>query len=245
MDNIPNGNGSIGEEAPSLQQFHNEFSQINDSKEAEDVAYVEKNEGRDVALLRESTLQKEHETGLTERERENLEIGNMLVEEFPDAFKESLDKNGNKIFTTSLFAVQWQGLIYEQLLENSKGVELNDNIKEIAKKIEDGTSSQGKTLLQYLVNNQGGVHVSKYGIALGHSRGFDIDDKRNYVNYEESLKVFSEGELQTFFETLKFLDKVGKIRKELEQKKKEQKMTIDSYRSLAQQIKNNPANGNS
>jgi hypothetical protein len=225
LDNIASEGASVEKGGSAPQPFYNEFTQINDPKVAEDIAYVEKDQGRDAAILRENALREEYETGLTEKERENSEIANMLVGEFPDAFVESVDDNGAKIFTTGLRVVRYGEVISESRLLRE---ELLEDLAIIDNEMRMWEPSDGKIILNSLIKNARNVHISKYGISIG----------LNFIYYEDSIKVFSDEELETFFKALKFLDKVGKIKKEIAIEKGRQSKSVDDLRNLAQQIKN-------
>lgn len=76
---------------------------IVDPDNAQEVANLE-----DVARNAEKRLQKEHETGISEKERENIKILEVLVEEFPYAFKESTDEQtGEKYYLTGISALPY------------------------------------------------------------------------------------------------------------------------------------------
>lgn len=76
---------------------------IVDPDNAQEVANLE-----DVARNAEKRLQKEHETGMSEKERENIKILEVLVEEFPYAFKESTDEQtGEKYYLTGISALPY------------------------------------------------------------------------------------------------------------------------------------------
>lgn len=76
---------------------------IVDPDNAQEVANLE-----DVARDTEKRLQKEHETGMSEKERENIKILEVLVEEFPYAFKESTDEQtGEKYYLTGISALPY------------------------------------------------------------------------------------------------------------------------------------------
>jgi len=227
--------GKGGDKSSASQPFRNEYSQISNPDEAEVIAYVEKDQGKDAALLREKALQKEHETGMTEQERENLEIANMLIEEFPDAFVEQVDKNGTEMYTTGLSIVQFWSLIDGSLLSIPEKRNLRKKYDKIAYKIGNYNLSQSKVILTTLVSHDLILHVSKYGLSMGCPEwGY------RPIKGGDSIKIFSDDELKTFFEALKFLDKVGKIRKEIDVDKKRRERSAEDFRNLAQQIKGTP-----
>jgi hypothetical protein len=253
MDNTVGEGTSVGREGSAPQPFYNESSQISDPKAAEDVAYVEKDQGRDAAILRENALREEHDTGLTERERKNLEIADMLVEEFPDAFVESVDDNGTKIFTTGLQAVQYVKVVSELrlLLPSRKEELLNDpteNILMIIREVRMHKPSDGREILNNLVDNVGNIYISKYGMSIGSEGEFNINNNQEFIHCKDSIRIFSDEELKTFFKALKFLDKVGKAKKELDKvgktkkemdvDKQRRERSVEDFRNLARQIKN-------
>lgn len=239
MDNPQGENAPTGEDS-SQQPFYNEFSQISDPKVAEDIAYVEKNEGRDAAIAREDALQKERDTGLTERERENFEIANMLVEEFPDAFVEHIDKNGVEIFNTGMGVVQYDEVLSKLPLLTPKRSELSGDYARIVNELKMNRLLGGREILQALIDTSESVYISRYGVSLGSGGRFDIDNNREFVHYKDSIRIFSEDELKVFFKILKFLDTVGKARKEIAMEEERKNMSVEDFRNLAQQIKNTP-----
>lgn len=236
MDN-PQGENAPTGEVSSQQPFYNEFSQISDPKVAEDIAYVEKNEGRDAAIAREDALQKEQDTGLTERERKNFEIVNMLVEEFPDAFVKDIDKNGTEILSTGVSVVQYDEVLSKLPVSTPKRSELSGDYARIFNELRMTRLLNGKKILQALIDTSESVYISRYGIfrygtSFGPVEGSDIDN--------DSIRIFSEDELKVFFKILKFLDKVGKARKEIAMEEERKNRSVEDFRNLAQQIKNTP-----
>jgi hypothetical protein len=211
----PEGENISREGNSSQEPFHNEFSQINSPREAEDVAYVEKDRGRDAAILRENVLREKHDAGL-----KNLELANMLVEKFPNAFVEG-DDNGSKIFTTGLYIVGYDEDISEFRLLRER---LLEDLAIINEKVGRWEPSGGGEILDCLIRSGGDVQISKYGLS--------VDDE--FIHYKDSIRIFSDEELELFLKTLKFLDKVGRTNKERERKKR----SVEAFRNLAQQIKN-------
>jgi len=103
MDNIVNGEPSgEGQDSQSFSHnqtsFDNEAGQITHVDSAEDIAYVEKRQGRDAALLREKALRFQLEEGLSEGEAENLEKVEVFAEFFPCAFEEGTDEKGFPVY---------------------------------------------------------------------------------------------------------------------------------------------------
>ena len=64
---------------------------------AKELAGLEDTQGRDVALGREAELKREHETGLTDSERANIELMDGLKEKYPDAFIDTLDDKNRRL----------------------------------------------------------------------------------------------------------------------------------------------------
>lgn len=64
---------------------------------AREIADVEKTQGVDVALRREQELLRQHETGLTDLQRRNLEIMDGLALKYPDALIEKTDSLGRRV----------------------------------------------------------------------------------------------------------------------------------------------------
>ena len=156
MDNIPNiENFREEEKGQSFHNnqtpFHNELGQITDGKSAEDIAYVERDQGRDAALSREHLLKIEYERGMTEREKRNLEISNMLYEEFPDAFIKSRDKKGNIFRRSGLFACGYFSIIEDPLVSPEEKKALKSKALSV-KAMASRASDSGNTTISGLLN---------------------------------------------------------------------------------------------
>lgn len=84
-------NGSMD---PTNEQkpFYTPEGQVADKKVAEGLAYLEK-----PARDREAELNRQSETGLTERQKANIELMNGLEEKYPLAFDKIIDDKGRKI----------------------------------------------------------------------------------------------------------------------------------------------------
>jgi len=240
MDNITSDGSLVEKGGSAPQPFYNEFSQINDPKVAEDVAYIGKDHGRDAAILRENALREGHETGLTEKERKNLEIAEMLAEEFPDAFVRGVDDKGTEIFATGINAVHGNEVVSELLsLSPSKGEELLKDFRIISNEVDNYLPIDSGKILYDLTNYRGeNVFISKYGISIGLKGEFNIKDNAKFARFKTSIWRFSDEELVTFFKILKFLDKVGKAGKEIAIEEERGKKSVEDFRNLAQQIKN-------
>jgi hypothetical protein len=83
---------------PGFYDANEDKGRIVDPKVAEEIAYVEKDQGRDAALKFEEAKRMEQETGLTEDQKYNVELMKVLSEEFPYAFEEAIDeRTGEKL----------------------------------------------------------------------------------------------------------------------------------------------------
>jgi len=61
---------------------------------AYELANVEATQGQDARIAREEVLKKQHETGLTEKQRYNLRLMDELERKYPDAFSHFTDTKG-------------------------------------------------------------------------------------------------------------------------------------------------------
>src|SRR5258706_2074969 len=88
-------------ETPGLQRVHiatsEDIGRIADPKVAEEIAYVEKDQGRDAALATEQELKKQNETGLDANERNNVELMEGVKSEYPDGVISFKDEAGRSV----------------------------------------------------------------------------------------------------------------------------------------------------
>jgi len=158
-----------------------------------------------VARNAEERLLNEHETGLTEKEKRNLEIVDVLVEEFPSAFKECTDKlTGEKYYQTGISSQPYSKRNEEE------AVRLNEEFDKLLSEISDrpGPDFQLQGLLD--MNNKEYVCISKVGIQ------FEGRKKPYSISFENLIPERQE----LFLKILKFLNDRGEvINKHLEEEK--------------------------
>ncbi|HCC67638.1 TPA: hypothetical protein DEP90_00245 [Patescibacteria group bacterium] len=219
--------------AGDKEGFYNYRGQITHIPGAEKVAYAMKNFGMDAASRAEVTAKKDYETGMTEQERENMGITNMLLEEFPDAFEKIIDANGNPVYRVG--ESQTLGIFKEGMEEGELMAKLQKERAKIDKLVGKGLSAGRNRFLQNLCTTNGAVYFSRYGITTGPSSYFDKSDINSFKTNEQSLRSFPNDVLETFFKVLARLDVIGEVAKEVRAK---DPRSITNLRALAQAVKN-------
>ena len=204
---------------------------IVDPDNAQEVANLE-----DVARNTEKRLQKEHETGMSEEERQNIKILEILVDEFPYAFKECTDeRTGEKYYQTGFSA-----LPNSEKLTESEQRRLNTVRYRLLKLIENRPESAfaWDVLLdwsKFFSGEAAQVCVSKVGIQFGGRSSAS----RHICSFQESISDRQE----LFLQILSFLNDRGEvINKHLEEEKLEEekrKVTPEGLRERIRAMKNN------
>mgnify|MGYP007061390431 FL=1 len=187
---------------------------IVDPDNAQEVANLE-----DVARNAEKRLQKEHETGMSEKERENIKILEVLVEEFPYAFKESTDEQtGEKYYLTGISA-----LPYSDKQTESEVIRLNREFFRLRDFSMMGLLDQDNRFR----GESAQPCISKVGIQLE-------GRKKESISFQELIPERQELLLQI----LSFLNDRGEvINKHLEEEKA--KVTPEGLRERIRAMKNN------
>jgi hypothetical protein len=200
--------------------LHNEYGQIRDEKAAEDVAYVEKGQGRDAALRREQALEKQLETGLTAEEAINLAKVEILVNAFPNVFEEKFGEDGNPEYV----ADPSSGTYNYQITGKYVGEERTDRYAENFNLIwEIGDKYRGPQeetlpfglLFQSFAKNGPLITFSKDGVRLSSKRGESFTtSQRQLIPFSS----FTEEHIKTLSKILKPLNENKEIGKEVSRK---------------------------
>lgn len=187
---------------------------IVDPDNAQEVANLE-----DVARNAEKRLQKEHETGMSEKERENIKILEVLVEEFPYAFKESTDEQtGEKYYLTGISA-----LPYSDKQTESEVIRLNKEFSRLRDFSMMGLLDQDNRFR----GESAQPCISKVGIQFE-------GRKKESISFQE----LSPERQELLLQILSFLNDKGEvINKHLEEEKA--KVTPEGLRERIRAMKNN------
>jgi hypothetical protein len=94
----PEGDSFVNTQQGGESSFYNDAGQVADPNDAWEMAAQE-----DTLLKVEERLKTEHEEGLTVEQKENLEVADLLREEFPNAILERIDaQTGEKYYLTGI-----------------------------------------------------------------------------------------------------------------------------------------------
>jgi hypothetical protein len=250
MDNIPSGEKFEGEQdnqQPSSNNnqtsFDNEYGQIADIKDAEELAYLERNKGREAALSREETLRFERETGLSEEEAANLEKSKLLAKAFPFAFdEEGLDENDFPIYVVDSGRYNYMTMLSHAGIEKTRvWVQYHDSIIRMFEDFTRKYRREGKeggyplvSLFETLRRSDRSLIFSREGIKISQDRG----DKR-LSHFEQKaipLNVLSETTIESLCEILESINKIGEIEEEVSQSIRKSK-GVDQFKLIIERVK--------
>lgn len=197
---------------------------IVDPAKAQEVANLEA-----VARNREEVLLEEHNTGLTEKERRNQEILDVLVEEFPYAFNECTDEHtGEKYYKTGISALPYAE---RTELEVSRADEEYHRLQD---KLE--TRFRQDFQMKGLLDTSKTSFGSKDEQACITKDGIQFEGRHS--NRSISFEDLIPERQKLFLEILKFLNDRGEvINKHLEEEKA--KVTAEGLRERIRAMKNN------
>ncbi len=155
-----------------------------------------------LAEHREEVLRKEHETGLTERERKNLEIAGILKEEFPYALKECLDKETGETYYE--VGSSTDPRISRQIDDNH-----NDRLLNEYKLLMSNQEIIGNRTLQSFLNGSFTAHISQKGIEFYKEENlFAFDHKPEDVYM---LQFISPQMQDNFLKVLSYLNHKSEV----------------------------------
>ncbi len=191
---------------------------IADEDTAHDVAKLENS-----ARKREEELKRQHETGLNEQERKNVELSGVLLEGFPFAFSEHVDEENGEIYYVMGMGAQPQTL---RTIENKADCDkLERWFRELSS---DQSIRRDSEMIGLLDSSDRRSYpcISKRGIQFGGWGSAEI----------RSLESLPPHRLDNLLRILAFLNERGKaIQEQLEREKAE--MTPEGLRERIQEIK--------
>jgi len=207
-----------GSNSPSGGSFYNEHGQIADEEVSMDVAYAEKDQGRDAALLREQALKNEIEIGLTEDEAINLEKVELLVKNFPFVFEKQFDESGCPEYTINPSAGWYNLNTVENYLGGEKRSRVFENDKSNREiRMKYSSPQQEKlpfgTLFESFSRSDRLITFTKDGVQVS-TLGRD-KDLNNYQKQIIPLSSFEERHIRILTSILGHLDEIKEIEREV------------------------------
>jgi hypothetical protein len=140
---------------------------ISDDKYAEDLAYTERDEGRDAALKKEGLMMQDLESGMSEQERENEQAIEKLKEKCPNLF-ELADKRTNEDGITE-YVLGLRALKQKASLDFRSNEEVKGQLKSTEDIIQKNSRFIGVYALAYrsmIQTNGGEAILSRRGLSL-------------------------------------------------------------------------------
>ncbi len=229
------------------QPFYNDNGQINNPSDAWDIAHAE-----NTALLVEEKLREQHETGLTEGERANVEVMDTLREIYPHAFKEFVDKNGETAIQTGMWGIEEQGMFTAIIRGNGdETIKLYGSIsderlkflKENLVNLKHEVAQNVNELFEGLLFHGGAVLFSKYGADIVNYLDLYKDDivlqDRSYkfgapkkpLPVPESLEKLDDSEKELFKKIMSFINTHNELLEKEKEEKKKQVSRLDWLKS--------------
>jgi hypothetical protein len=263
MDNIPNSEISntganttptvdsyptVPDRAGNQNPGFNEDGQLVDPVVAERIAHEAKEGNWARTSILEEMYRRREEDNL--RLEQNIEIGRMLFEEFPNAVKKVEDPRGEEVYQAGISILDYEGMMKDPRMPDAKKEELEEKLEGL---IVEAWRCEGNdkflTPVSPLIRPGNGVFFTREGYIRTDNPEYKPTQGVTHSRVEkDSLSSLSESQKKAFFDTMAFLDEIGRISKELglgegvSEQQESSQPGVGDLRDMARDVKQNTGN---